>query len=80
MSERPESDPIRHTRHVRERLNDLIDHLRRDVEKIDEPQAKALFETAAETLGGLAKAFADYEAKDEEAWEEEGQKGRGGEG
>lgn len=36
--------------------------------KVNEPQLKAMFETAAEVLGGLQKAFADYERKNEAAW------------
>jgi hypothetical protein len=64
----PQSDPIRHTMQVRARLNDLAEHLRQDVTKIDEPRAMALFETAAEVLLGLAKAFDDYERGDERAW------------
>jgi hypothetical protein len=51
------------------RLQELADHLREDIRKIDEPQAEAMFETAAEVLLGLKKAFADYEEKDEAAWE-----------
>ena len=30
-----------------------------------EPQLKAMFETSAEVLGGLEKAFKDYEKKNE---------------
>jgi hypothetical protein len=33
-----------------------------------EPQLKAMFETSAEVLGGLIKAFRDYEQKNESAW------------
>ena len=33
-----------------------------------EPKAQALFETAAEVLTGLVKAFDDYEKKNEAAW------------
>jgi hypothetical protein len=62
------SDPRYHTRRMRERLREDIDHLRDDVETVDEPQLKAMFETAAEVLGGLAKAFEDYEKKNEPAW------------
>lgn len=51
------------------RLGDLAEHLRQDVQKVDEPQAKALFETAAEILQGLRKAFADYEKGEEDAWQ-----------
>ena len=69
MTDRPEQDPIRHTRKIKAQLNDLIEHLREDVQKVNEPQAKALFETTAETLGGLVDAFEDYEEGDEDAWE-----------
>ena len=64
----PVTDPIRHTTKIRARLTDLAEHLRGDVEKIDEPRAQALFETAAEVLLGLEHAFADYEKGDEPAW------------
>lgn len=70
MAQRPESDPKRHTGYVKGQLNDLVEHLREDVRKVDEPQAKALFETSAEVLGGLATAFEHYEAKNEAAWVE----------
>ena len=52
-------------------MRQLIDHLREDVEKVTEPKAQALFETSAEVLTGLVKAFGDYEQKDEEAWRTE---------
>jgi hypothetical protein len=35
---------------------------------VDEPQLKAMFETSAEVLSGLSKAFSDYERKNESAW------------
>lgn len=63
-----QDDPRRHTRAVKQRLQETMDHLRADVAKVDEPQARALFETSAEVLGGLIKAFGDYEAKSEMAW------------
>ncbi|CAN7666866.1 hypothetical protein LJR231_005285 [Phyllobacterium sp. LjRoot231] len=52
-------------------MNALIGHLREDVKKVDDPQFKARFETSAEVLGGLVKAFSDYEAKNEAAWKKE---------
>ncbi|MGH3473137.1 MAG: hypothetical protein ACRDPG_13965 [Nocardioidaceae bacterium] len=64
----PVSDPIRHTRKVQARLGELAEHLREDVTKVGEPQARALFETAAEVLLGLRNAFVDYEKREEEAW------------
>ena len=63
-----ESDARHHTMQIKKRMNELIDHLRDDVEKIEEPRAKALFETAAEVLVGLVTAFEHYESKSEEAW------------
>ena len=41
-----------------------MDHLRQDVEKVDEPQLKAMFETSAEVLGGLIKAFPGLRAEE----------------
>ena len=61
-------DPRAHTANVRKEFRELIDHLRSDINKIDEPKAQALFETAAEVLSGLDTAFKHYEAKSENAW------------
>ena len=49
------------------RFEEFITHLREDVDNVDEPQLKEMFETAAEVLGGLKKAFGDYEQKNESA-------------
>jgi hypothetical protein len=46
----------------------MIAHLRSDVDKIEEPQLKALFETSAQVLGGLGKAFSGAERKTESGW------------
>ncbi|HWM48653.1 MAG TPA: hypothetical protein VNR11_17240 [Xanthobacteraceae bacterium] len=61
-------NPHHHTQKMRQRLRELKDHLREDIAAVDEPQLKAMFETAAEVLGGLEKAFGDYEQKNEPAW------------
>ena len=61
-------DPRAHTANVRKEFRELIEHLHDDVNKIDEPKAQALFETAAEVIGGLDTAFKHYEEKSEEAW------------
>jgi hypothetical protein len=39
---------------------------RRLQEKVDEPQLKAMFETAAELRGGLKKAFSNHQRKERE--------------
>jgi hypothetical protein len=61
------SNPQQHTANVKQMLNDVIRHLREDVGRIEEPPPEALFETTAEVLGGLVKAFDHYERKAEEA-------------
>ena len=61
-------DPRRHTRQQAERLRQTVQHLREDVGKVQDPRAQALFETAAEVLAGLEKAFRDYEAGTERGW------------
>jgi len=55
------SDPLVHTQNVQQMLTEVIDHLREDLDKIDEPKAQALFETSAEVLTGLRTAFKHYE-------------------
>ena len=54
-------------RECSERFRTLIDHLRGDIKKIEEPKAQALFETA-EVISGLDNAFKHYEEKSENAW------------
>ena len=65
-----ESDPRYHTAKIKKKLDDLVEHLRADVHKVNDPKARALFEVSAEVLGGLHKAFEDYEQKNEPAWRE----------
>ena len=60
--------PRHHTRKMRDRLTEISEHLREDTKKIDEPQAKAMFETAAEVIDGIGRAFAQYEMKCARAW------------
>jgi hypothetical protein len=49
-------------------LGDIVQHTREDISKVNEPKAQALFETTAEVLIGLQKAFSDYEEGSELAW------------
>jgi hypothetical protein len=68
MKPSSENNPIHHTQKIKAQMRQLIDHLREDIGKVTEPKAQALFETSAEVLTGLVKAFDDYEKKSEEAW------------
>jgi HD-like signal output (HDOD) protein len=63
-----ESGPRHHTAHLKQMLTDVINHSREDVKKVSDPKAQALFETTAEVLIGLRKAFEDFEQKTEEGW------------
>jgi hypothetical protein len=45
-----QGDPHHHVHKMQGRFAELIDHLRSDIEKIDEPRCKAMFETSAEVL------------------------------
>ena len=63
-----ESDPRVHTQKMQKALKDIQTRLREDIGKVKEPKLQAMFETSAEVLGGLMKAFQDYEKKNEAAW------------
>jgi hypothetical protein len=68
MASATNRDPRHHTQKMQKALKEIQDHLREDIQKVDEPQLKAMFEPSAEVLGGLIKAFQDYEQKKEVAW------------
>jgi len=63
-----ESDPHHHTQKLKTQMRELIAHLRDDVGKVPDARAQALFETSAEVVTWLIKAFDDYEKKSEAAW------------
>ncbi|HEX5387903.1 MAG TPA: hypothetical protein VFW66_14460 [Gemmatimonadales bacterium] len=64
----PESDPRHHTSNIKRMLADTSRHVREDVNKVHDPKAQALFETTAEVLGGLQKAYTHFEQRQEPAW------------
>jgi hypothetical protein len=61
------ADPKTHARNIQRMLNELIDHVRDDVERVSEPKAQVLFETTAEVLIGLRTAYEHYETGAEKA-------------
>jgi len=63
-----ETDPRAHTARMEQSFHETIDTLRSEIKVMTDPRARALFETAAEVIGGLEKAFHDYDKKDELAW------------
>ena len=61
------SDPRYHVANIKRMLNDTISHIRDDEDRVNDPMARALFETTAEVLTGLMTAYDHYE-RGEPAW------------
>lgn len=68
MISEADKNPRHHTQQMQARLQEAMDHLREDIEKVDEPQLQAMFETVAEVLGGLKKAFRHRGAFAQGSW------------
>jgi len=60
-------DPKAHAANVERMLTEIIDHVRSDVDQVDEPKAQVLFETSAEVLIGLRTAYQHYQSGAEKA-------------
>jgi hypothetical protein len=73
----PESDPRHHTIKIKGMLGESIEQLREDVGQVSDARAKALFETSAEVLTGLVKAFDDFEQRNEPAWRDQAELEKG---
>ncbi len=69
---RGHDDPRTLGANIREMLTNVIEHAREDINKVDDPSAKALFETTAEVLIGLRTAYEHFEQKSEAAWRKTG--------
>jgi hypothetical protein len=72
----PESDPRHHTAKLKQMLTETLEHARQDVAKVSDPKAQALFETTAEVLGGLKKAYEHFEQGSEGAWKKSATSGQ----
>lgn len=70
----PTNHPLHHTARIGGLLNELIAHLRSDIDQFDEPKAQALFETTAQVLLGLRTAFRDYEEQSTKGLQEKFEK------
>ena len=57
-----------HVRKVAELFAQTAKSLRKEIERVSDPQGRAMLETAAEVLGGLHTAFQHYQTAAEEAW------------
>ena len=58
-----------HVKACAERIDALCRHLREDIAKVDEPRMQVMFETSAEVLEGLSKAFRHYQEEPEPAFQ-----------
>jgi hypothetical protein len=61
------SDPKAHAANIEKGLSELIEHMRSDVDRVNEPKAQVLFETGAEVLIGVRTAFEHYRTAAEKA-------------
>ena len=68
MANRMQNDARHHTTRICAMLKDVIQHVREDIAKVDDPKAQALFETTAEVLTGLTRAYEHAEQKSEPVW------------
>ena len=62
------ADPKAHSTNIQNALQELIAHVRQDLEKVPDPRFQALLETTAEVLTGLQTAFSHYNKGEEKAW------------
>jgi hypothetical protein len=60
-------DPKAHAANIEQMLSDLIDHVRRDIDRVHNPKAQVLFETSAEVLIGLRTAYQHFQSGAEKA-------------
>lgn len=67
----PSHSQVEHARNIEDILSSLKSLCRSEIYLFQDPKAKALLETSAEVLGGLEKAFHDYQLKDMDVWKDE---------
>ena len=58
-------DSQKHARNIQHMLSGVIEHVRADISRVDDPKFQALLETSAEVLIGLRTAYEHYEKKQE---------------
>lgn len=62
------NDPKEHAQHLEKYISELRDFCHAEIKRVNDPKAQALFETTAEVLTGLEKAFSDFQSENEGAW------------
>lgn len=61
-------DPKEHAQNIEKYITQLKNLCHEESSEVSDPKAKALFETSAEVLFGLEKAFSDYQGENDGAW------------
>lgn len=62
------SEPKVHAQNIERYIYELKLLCHEEISHVNDPKAKALFETTAEVLGGLEKAYSDYQSENLGAW------------
>ena len=62
------NDPKEHAQNIEKYITQLKNFCHEEIQTVKDPKALALFETTAEVLSGLEKAFSDYQSENEGAW------------
>lgn len=62
------TDPKEHAQNIERYIYELKNFCHEEIKAVSDPKAKALFETTAEVLGGLEKAYSDYQSENLGAW------------
>jgi len=62
------SDAKEHAQHIEKYITALKNLCHDEIKFVSDPKAKALFETSAEVMNGLEKAFSDFQSENEGAW------------
>ena len=62
------TDSRQYAMQLHDMLRDVRDRARDDINRVRDGKAQALFETTAEVLQGLMKAYEDFDEGSEFAW------------
>jgi hypothetical protein len=61
------NDPKAHAANIERMLTEVIDHMRGDITRVEDPKAQVLFETSAEVLSGVRTAYQHFQNGSEKA-------------
>ena len=66
-----QNDPLYHVSTVHRMMIDVVEHIKEDENRVEDPQALALLETTREVIQGLITAYKHYGERTEKAWNQE---------